>query len=87
MKVTKEILNKLEDCMLSVMASNHYDSLTAVERHYVNMGIGKDPVKRCRWDLVHASGQKGLNIILEAYESGCNDEHIDTALKNIMNRH
>ena len=83
MKVNNETLEALKACMLKVLSANNYDSFNAVAEHYKKMGIGKDHARRCRWDLINASGQEGLNIILQAYNLGCNDDHIDTALKSI----
>jgi hypothetical protein len=40
----------------------------------------KDLNKRYRWDLAHAAK---LNLIA-LYDVGCNDTHIDTALRNIV---
>jgi hypothetical protein len=42
----------------------------------------KDLDKRYRWDLLHAAGSWRLTSPL--YENGCNDAHIDTALRAIV---
>ena len=41
----------------------------------------KDLDRRYRWDLYWASGSREA---LAMYDAGCNDTHIDTALKSIV---
>lgn len=44
----------------------------------------QDIDKRFRWDLLHAANRRPRDLIAALYDAGCNDAHIDTALRSIV---
>lgn len=59
----------------------HRAYLAGLPRYQPGM-VGNLP-KRMRWDLLYAT--QNTTLTREAYALGCNDEHIDTALRKAMN--
>jgi len=78
MKMKLEDYQKLQEAIIQgyLRLPKHIRPLMSKE-HYISMELSE---MRWRWDLLHISG---YNVI--PMYSYLNDNHIDTALKNITN--
>lgn len=79
MKIKPEHYAHMRAEMFKVMAANPDKGLA----HYQRNNIGKDPVKRFRWDVLWAA-KLSIWVCDTLYPYGINDDHIDTALRNII---
>ena len=57
--------------------------IKAHRQFVINEGKAKDVEKRLRWDLSYYA-QLTPFICKEIYSKGCDDRHVDTALRQIM---
>ena len=80
MKVTPSDLATMRD----LIAPLDNDANRAVYRsgQYPRADVTRDVDKRYRWDLFHAAC--GWKVACHLYDAGCNDAHIDTALRSIV---
>lgn len=84
MKVTPEQLAHLTTAMRAAVkrippAADYAARAPSVPR----IDRSKDTAKRYRWDLLNAADISAY-VCTHLYGTGCNDEHIDTALKAIV---
>ena len=85
MKITTEHYEQMKTAIASL-------DREAVNKHaeaVLSEGKFKDYGKRMRWDLLHASklssrSADNFNFVCDVLYKYANDEHIDTALKNIV---
>lgn len=81
MKMKIEHFNKLKAACLEVIKAN-----PTAAQDYANAGLSH---KRFNWDILNRAvidGKRACIFLSDViYPSGCNDTHISTALKNIMN--
>ena len=84
MKVTKAQLETLGALIKNELSDRGY-TLAQWENHYLRNKIGKNPAMRARWDALHSVPYPiRSQLMSEIYANGCNDEHIDTALRRIF---
>lgn len=83
MKLKLDHYNALRQGLLRIKAL----SPNAHPDVYVKQGIGKDPLKRFRWDMCYRAAKDitidGASFFQTVYEYA-NDDHIDTALRRIV---
>ena len=75
------IVESIRNCAPRSAVIAHREALGQEERY--QPGNGGNLPKRMRWDLFWAASNRHP-IAREAYALGCNDEHIDTALRKAM---
>lgn len=80
MKMTNDQLHALSD------AISQFDTPELRTKYQTGNFHNSDKVKdlntRYRWDLVYIA--KCISLIISFYDTGLNDEHIDTALRKIV---
>ncbi len=85
MKIPPELYGRLVEAIRAAAPCHavlaHHASV-AKEPRYQPGAAGNLP-KRMRWDLFWAASNRHP-IAKEAYALGCNDDHIDTALRRAM---
>lgn len=91
MKISAESYAAIDYALRQVSQRKSY---AVRHREIVAEGRAKDPDKRTRWDMLWAAKASGLLPkapnhagcwICSLYDAeGLNDEHIDTALRNII---
>jgi hypothetical protein len=81
MKVTAEQLEELKEA-ISPFDTKKLRALYK-ETNFDKVGV-HDVDKRYRWDLVWLALPTTRSILSSLYEAGCNDSHIDTALRTIV---
>lgn len=85
---------KIDPKFIKIMADAYRDTLkknnltySEFEQHYIENGIGKDPVRRAMWDLHWKSTIKGQRpekwVVDNLYPVGINDNHIESVLKMV----
>jgi len=81
MKVKSNHYEKMKKDISQVLVHNK----TTVEKelkYYIDNNLGKDKEKRLRWDLLYLAGLSNF-IVREVYTYAY-DQHVDTALRNII---
>ena len=77
MKMQKNDFDALELVLNSYLFSADGPAVLA----YLNQGFGPT---RIRFDFLHATHKDSWPIVKAAYAYGCNDNHLETALKAIL---
>lgn len=83
MKMKPEHYAKIKAAMLAVKSREPNMTPT----HYAKHKIGRDTAMRHRWDMYGAAtidGNKTLFFTVDTLYNYLNDNHIDTALRNIV---
>ena len=81
MKMTQEHFNQLKQCIDNVLIDHPTVASEYSKGNFPRSDKVKDINVRFRWDLYHFSGAHKACGNLYSY---LNDDHIDTALRNIV---
>lgn len=68
--------------LAAIKAKLDQNEPTLKQSYYIDNKIGKDPLKRHRWDLMHSCRMS--RWLCDNVYPYANDDHIDTALKAII---
>lgn len=83
MKMSTEHYEKLKQMIEFWVLPKLKASLTDAE--IARADLGKDPAMRFRWDLLWAIPYENRSMWFDEVYVYCNDDHIDTALRSIVN--
>lgn len=85
MKVKQEDYETLLSLLKGVIEKYGMEKINLFKENLRNHGTYKDFEKRWQWDFLHASEfTERAKLLAKLYSYGCNDTHIDTALKRAM---
>ena len=79
MKISAESYNHMKAQIASIGAPKAF----AHRQFIINEGKSKDIEKRLRWDLSYYANLTAY-VCDEVYSQGCDDTHVDAALRSIM---
>lgn len=79
MKISAESYNHMKAQIATIGASK----ASAHRQFIINEGKAKDIEKRLRWDLSYYANLTAY-VCDEVYSQGCDNTHVDTALRAIM---
>ena len=80
MKITPDELSVIRDAVAPFDTASNRAAYR--EGRFPRAEATRDIDTRYRWDLFHAAG--GWRLSAPLYDRGCNDSHIDTALRAIV---
>ena len=83
MKITTEHYNYMRDTIKAKIAKFPEGTVAQHRERLKAMPHVNDVEKRLRWDLLYAAGLGGIWVCEVVYPYA-NDDHIDTALRQIM---
>lgn len=85
MKMTNDHYNRLKQAIIEVVASKGHELILRHKQSLAKNPSVKDLHTRFRWDLLWCVPQETRQPLVDNIYQYCNDTHIDTALKYIVN--
>lgn len=85
MKMSREDYQELQRMLKDTMSRQpeHMNTWEKIKAFYIEKKLGKDHVKRARWDIASAcacDGNTFREFLDRQYDKGLNDKSFDTAL-------